>query len=284
MRTPSLNISSRIPSDQSDGGAAHQSEHRRQGRDDGRPNAAGSARPLCSAASRIGCDDRFPMCAIRPISIRPADYAYRGSDGECRDQTGRCVDGGGIGPSRQKGQRAARAATPRRRRRSTCAPIARRNRGRDRRLAVRRAGRRAGAASRPGAAANRRIFRWSAPPSACSASPIAVRWRPCAANLPPMPTFARCSRISVTCCRTRRRLLTEGDPAQYALAKLRLPQAHTLAHGINVTRRRDRFRHRRSSIPNSRIRSRTVSMRSAARKARMSTAPASPARSWRMRG
>ncbi|RZI38362.1 peptidase, partial [Herbaspirillum sp. HC18] len=28
---------------------------------------------------------------------------------------------------------------------------------------------------------------------------------------------------------------TEGDPAQYALTKLRLPQAHTLAHGANVT-------------------------------------------------
>ena len=28
---------------------------------------------------------------------------------------------------------------------------------------------------------------------------------------------------------------TEGDPAQYALAMLRLPQAHTLAHGANVT-------------------------------------------------
>ena len=29
--------------------------------------------------------------------------------------------------------------------------------------------------------------------------------------------------------------LTEGDPAQYANAKLRLPQAHRLAHGANVT-------------------------------------------------
>jgi Subtilase family len=29
--------------------------------------------------------------------------------------------------------------------------------------------------------------------------------------------------------------LTEGDPAQYALAKLRIPLAHTLAHGANVT-------------------------------------------------
>jgi Subtilase family len=30
-------------------------------------------------------------------------------------------------------------------------------------------------------------------------------------------------------------VLSEGDPAQYALAKLRLPQAHMLAHGANVT-------------------------------------------------
>ncbi|HEY3796402.1 MAG TPA: S8 family serine peptidase [Bradyrhizobium sp.] len=29
-------------------------------------------------------------------------------------------------------------------------------------------------------------------------------------------------------------VLTEGDPAQYALEKLRLPEAHTLAHGANV--------------------------------------------------
>jgi subtilisin family serine protease len=28
--------------------------------------------------------------------------------------------------------------------------------------------------------------------------------------------------------------LTEGDPAQYALAKLRLPEAHTLAHGVDI--------------------------------------------------
>ena len=29
--------------------------------------------------------------------------------------------------------------------------------------------------------------------------------------------------------------LSEGDPAQYALGKLRLPEAHGLAHGVNVT-------------------------------------------------
>jgi hypothetical protein len=33
----------------------------------------------------------------------------------------------------------------------------------------------------------------------------------------------------------QKRELTEGDPAQYVVAKLHLPQAHTLAHGTNVT-------------------------------------------------
>jgi hypothetical protein len=32
----------------------------------------------------------------------------------------------------------------------------------------------------------------------------------------------------------KKTVLKEGDPAQYALAKLRLPEAHTLAHGTNV--------------------------------------------------
>ncbi|MGO4713933.1 S8 family serine peptidase [Bradyrhizobium sp. 2TAF24] len=34
---------------------------------------------------------------------------------------------------------------------------------------------------------------------------------------------------------TLQQAAAEGDPAQYALAKLRLPQAHTLAHGDNIT-------------------------------------------------
>jgi hypothetical protein len=33
----------------------------------------------------------------------------------------------------------------------------------------------------------------------------------------------------------QKKTLTEGDPAQYAVAQLRLPQAHTLARGMNVT-------------------------------------------------
>jgi hypothetical protein len=33
----------------------------------------------------------------------------------------------------------------------------------------------------------------------------------------------------------KKSVLTEGDPAQYALAKLRLPEAHALSRGVNVT-------------------------------------------------
>ena len=66
---------------------------------------------------------------------------------------------------------------------------------------------------------------------------IIDRRRPtwCAVNLPPMAASSRCSSISATCCRIRKSTPTEGDPAQYALAQLRLPQAHALARGMNVT-------------------------------------------------
>ena len=56
----------------------------------------------------------------------------------------------------------------------------------------------------------------------------------CAANSPRTPACGRSSSISAICCRTRRRP-TEGDAAQYAVAQLRLPQAHQLVRGMNVT-------------------------------------------------
>ncbi len=78
--------------------------------------------------------------------------------------------------------------------------------------------------------------------------------------------------------------LTEGDPAQYALAKLRLPEAHKLARRRQCHHCRDRFRNRRQTSGTRQLDRGLASMRSAARKVRMSTAPALPARSWRMRG
>ena len=82
---------------------------------------------------------------------------------------------------------------------------------------------------------NRRIFRLSAPPSVCSA--IADRRSAETASR----DFA--TDASVRAVQPNFRYLlqdqkaapAEGDPAQYANAILRLPQAHTLARGANVT-------------------------------------------------
>ena len=74
--------------------------------------------------------------------------------------------------------------------------------------------------------------------------------------------------------------LTEGDPAQYAVLKLRLPEAHTLAHGANVT---IAVIDSGIDVTHPELTKQAVSMRSAAMKARMSTAPPLRARSRRMR-
>ena len=75
--------------------------------------------------------------------------------------------------------------------------------------------------------------------------------------------------------------MTEGDAAQYAVAQLRLPQAHKLVRGMNVTIAVIDLgvdvKH--PELVNSVADSFDAL---AARKARMSTAPALPARSWRM--
>ena len=84
-------------------------------------------------------------------------------------------------------------------------------------------------------ASPRRVFRCSAPPSACSASSTAGRWTRCAANSPPTAACARCSSISATSCRIRRSPRSRAMPRNTRVAQLRLPQAHALARGMNVT-------------------------------------------------
>ena len=76
---------------------------------------------------------------------------------------------------------------------------------------------------------------------------------------------------------------TEGDAAQYAVAQLRLPQAHQLARGMNVTIAviDSGVDAKHPELANSVA---DTSMRSEARKVRMSTAPASRVRSSRMPG
>ena len=173
MRSPNINIGARIPS--------IDREHRRQGGYRTRTGRSPRLRPGCSGA-------------------------YRDSDGGCSDQPVTSTDGGTavrrIGPRPEPKQWPApqcRADA------LDLRTVAGRNRGRDRRLAVRRSGRRTGAASRPGASgiaefsADRRHHR----PVPHHRPPLGRRRQ--AANSPPRPAFARCSRTSVICCRSRRR-------------------------------------------------------------------------------
>ena len=143
---------------QSDGDAAGQSEHRRQDRDARVGRTPRISAAAVSAASRIGARS-LPYARYSPNLYPACSYAYRDSDGECRDQTAR--HGRWRRRRAASGKKSSERPAPqrRRRRRLDLRTIARRIRGRDRRLAVRRAGRRAGAASRPGADRNRRIFR-----------------------------------------------------------------------------------------------------------------------------
>ena len=90
-----------------------------------------------------------------------------------------------------------------------------------------------------------------------------------AASSRPMAASARCSRISAICCRTES-ARPKAIPAQYALAKLRLPEAHTLAHGANVTIAVIDSGIDAQASRTCRLDRRQRSMRSAARKARMS--------------
>ena len=96
MRSPNLNIGSRIPS-------INPTAPRID------PNIAGRRLPDRQNDPNRSAPD--PACS----------YAYRDSDGECRDQPATSADGGGGGGASAKNkQQAARAATLRRPR-STCA-------------------------------------------------------------------------------------------------------------------------------------------------------------------
>src|ERR1700683_2714274 len=150
MRSPSINISSRIPS------INPTVTTRVNPNIAGRVVTTGGRTPrisaaAVSAASRIGARS-LPYARYSPNLYPACSYAYRDSDGECRDQPLATLDGGGSGPPGQKNQE-----RPARQRLADGGPRPaydrRRDRGRDRRLADGRTGRRAGAASWPCAAA-----------------------------------------------------------------------------------------------------------------------------------
>ena len=224
MRSPNLNIQSRMPTINPTVTPRINPNHRRPER-----------RPAYS--SRIGVTSTLPECALFAESVAGLQLRPSRQHGECQEKPVASSDGGGAAanpPATRTARTAARAAM-RRWPRSSSAAVANEFVAEiDGSLSDAQAdalARRHGLVRVAIAAfsADRRHHRpvpdHRRPPDREGAPQIRrSRRRALGAAEPP----------SIT-CRTRRPASTEGDPAQYALAKLRLPQAHTLASGANVT-------------------------------------------------
>jgi len=204
MRSPSINIGSRIPTISPVN-----------------PNIAGRA--------VIGIDRTTPNLRTRP----PCSYAYRDSDGECSDRPVSSAGGGGSGGPSAKNKNSG----PRHNVAQTALNLR--------------------------TIANEIVAEIDGSLSDAQADALARRhglMRLASQNFPliggTIDLFRVTDRRTVEAAsrelateagvgsvqpnfryvlQDQNAALIEGDPAQYANAKLRLPQAHTLAHGANVT-------------------------------------------------
>src|SRR6202165_2011309 len=186
------------------------------------PNIAGTAVP--------GIGRTTPSRRTSPA----CSYAYRGSDGECGDQPVSSANGGGTGGSSAKSKNSG----PRRNTAQTAALNLRTIGGeivaeidgslsdaQTNELARRHGLVRLESQNFPLIGGTIGLFRITGRRAIEGVS----RELPTEASIPPaQPNFRYV-------LQEQKAGLTEGDPAQYANAKLRLPQAHTLAHGANVT-------------------------------------------------
>jgi len=230
MRSPSINISSRIPS------INPTVTTRVNPNIAGRIVTTGGRTPrisaaAVSAASRIGARS-LPYVRYSPNLYPACSYAYRDSDGECRDQPLATLDGGGSGPSGKKTRNGPRGNAS-----QTAALELSTNTGQivaeiDSSLTDTQAdalARRHGLAhlqsqNFPLVGATIGLFRITD-----NRSVETVR-----RELANDADFRLVQQNFRYLLQDQKAALTEGDPAQYALAKLRLPEAHALAHGLNV--------------------------------------------------
>ena len=209
-----------------------------------RTSRPASVRPIPSrdAADRAtthairACGRRCQYARFSPNLYPACQAAYRGPDGECLDRRrSRPAAATGLGQERGQEGQGRRQTTAIRRPRSICAPSptnsSRKSTGRcPRPRPMNWRGVMAWSASR------RRISRCSAAPSACSASSTGVRSRRCAANSPPTAACVRCSSNFRYFLQEQKKPRDRGrSPRNMRVAQLRLPQAHTLARGMNVT-------------------------------------------------
>jgi subtilisin family serine protease len=222
MRSPNLNIQSRMPTINPTVAP--------------RINPAIAARPVTTTGRtpQIGVTSTLPNARFSPNLTPACSYAHRDSSGECQDKPASSSDGGGAGKSASSGKKGG-------------------------------AGRNASlAAFNATAIPNEFVAEIDGSLSDAQADALARRHglvRLQSLNFPLIGAtiglfritdgrpvekvrraFAAASGVRSVqlnfrywLTQNQKAALSEGDPAQYALAKLRLPQAHTLASGANVT-------------------------------------------------
>jgi subtilisin family serine protease len=185
------------------------------------------------ATPRIGVTSTLPNARYSPNLSSACSYAYRNGSGECQDKPVSSSNGGGAGKSTKSG----------------------RNGGASRNTPL--------AALNPSTIPGEFVAEIDGSLSDAQADALARRYglvRVESQNFPligatiglfritdrrPVETVRRAFAGAVGVrsvqlnfrflLQDQKTVLTEGDPAQYALAKLRLPQAHALASGANVT-------------------------------------------------
>ena len=232
MRSPNLNIGARIPSINPT--VAPRINPDIAGRvvsgADGRPPRVNMT---SVTRSRIGVTSTLPYARYSPNLYPACSYAYRDSDGECRDQPVTSAVGGGAagasGKSKNSDPRRNTALTALNLRRIANELVAEidgsLSDAQADELARRHRLERIGSQNFPLIGGTIGLFRIVDRRTVETAS-LELATEASVRSVQPNFRYV---------LQDQKAALTEGDPAQYALQKLRLPQAHALAHGANVT-------------------------------------------------
>ena len=241
MRTPNLNIGSRVPS-------INQTVTPRIG-----PNIAGRANNIGVAGidrttprvtvttstmrttPRIGVTSTLPHTRYSPNLYPACSYAYRNSSGECRDQPVTSA-GGGSGGGKSATNKNKKGGS------NQDAPQTALNLRTVTGELVAELDSSLSDAQADELARRHRLERISSQNFPLLGSTIGlfriVDRRPVELVSREVAVEAGVRSVQLNfryLLQDQKAALTEGDPAQYANAKLRLPQAHTLAQGANVT-------------------------------------------------
>ena len=240
MRSPSINIGARIPTINPNIGPpvgvvvaprVNPSIAGRAVTGVGRTTARISGMTMRSA-SQIGVRS-LPYVRYSPNLYPACAYAYRDSDGACLDQPVTSADGGSFGPSGKKANKSAG------RNGSQSAALGSRAVNNEivaeidgaltdaqaDELARRHGLARLQSQNFPLVGATIGLFRVT---DRRAVETVSREFAADASVRSVQPNFRYL-------LQDQKAVPAEGDPAQYALAKLRLPEAHTLAHGANVT-------------------------------------------------